>query len=58
MRWNGSFTGVAGVAASRVTTVTVLLSAPSTAVAMPATALDVTVAPSAHFEMSSEKTTL
>ena len=60
VRWNGSSTAGTGAvaAASRVTTVTVLLSLPSTAVAMPATLFEVTVAPSAHFEMSSAKATL
>ena len=59
VRWNGSFVaGAPAAAASRVTTVTVLLSAPSTAVARPATVFAVSVAPSAHFEMSSEKATL
>src|SRR3954465_9892570 len=57
VRWNGR-AAVAPVVALRVTTVTVLASVPSTAVAVAATELSFTFAPRAHFEMSSEKTTL
>src|SRR5919202_1517374 len=59
VRWNGSSVG-AGVAAARfrVTTVTVLVSAPIAAVASPASALLATVALAAHFEMSSANVTV
>src|SRR4051794_32461273 len=59
VRWNGASAGGApAAAASRVTTATDLLSPPTTAVAMPAMVVDATVAATAHFEMSSENTTV
>src|SRR4029079_9126375 len=52
VRWNGSSVASGGAAVMlRVMTVTVLLSAPSCAVAVAGSVLLDTVAPSAHFEM-------